>query len=82
MRVRDLTDFIREDLARKMVFVGGPRQVGKTTLAKLLAEENPRHLILTGTIRSIRSALPARNGLRIPNFLSLTKFINTISGKI
>ena len=27
---------IREDLQRKMVFVGGPRQVGKTTLARCL----------------------------------------------
>lgn len=27
---------IKQDLARKMVFVGGPRQVGKTTLAKHL----------------------------------------------
>jgi len=30
---RLLVDPIRKDLARKMVFVGGPRQVGKTTLA-------------------------------------------------
>lgn len=30
---RYLTDPIREDLASKMVFIGGPRQVGKTTLA-------------------------------------------------
>jgi uncharacterized protein len=29
---RYLTPFIEEFLARKMVFVGGPRQVGKTTL--------------------------------------------------
>jgi predicted AAA+ superfamily ATPase len=27
---------VRQDLARKMVFVGGPRQVGKTTLARSL----------------------------------------------
>jgi predicted AAA+ superfamily ATPase len=27
---------VRQDLARKMVFVGGPRQVGKTTLAQSL----------------------------------------------
>jgi len=33
---RYLEPSIREDLQRKMVFVGGPRQTGKTTLAKRL----------------------------------------------
>ena len=33
---RYLTHQIRQDLSRKMVFVGGPRQVGKTTLARKL----------------------------------------------
>ena len=31
---RYLADQIRTDLERKMVFVSGPRQVGKTTLAR------------------------------------------------
>lgn len=30
---RYLTDFIEKDMSKKMVFLGGPRQVGKTTLA-------------------------------------------------
>ncbi len=34
--MRYLTPYILEDLRKKMVFVGGPRQVGKTTLAKSL----------------------------------------------
>ena len=29
--------FISADLKRKMVFIGGPRQVGKTTMAKHIA---------------------------------------------
>jgi predicted AAA+ superfamily ATPase len=33
LKKRYLTDFIVEDLAEKMVFVGGARQVGKTTLS-------------------------------------------------
>ena len=33
---RYLKPFIQEDLKNKMVFLGGPRQVGKTTLAKEL----------------------------------------------
>lgn len=32
-RHRYLEPPIRDDLTRKMVFLGGPRQVGKTTLA-------------------------------------------------
>ncbi len=32
---------VRADLKRKMVFVGGPRQCGKTTLAKKLLGESP-----------------------------------------
>lgn len=31
---RYVFSFIKADLAKKMVFIGGPRQVGKTTLAK------------------------------------------------
>ena len=35
---RTITQNIIADLAKRMVFVGGPRQVGKTTLAaKLIA---------------------------------------------
>ena len=31
---RYLTKYILEDLSEKMVFVGGPRQIGKTTIAR------------------------------------------------
>lgn len=34
MLTRYLTSQIKQDLQKKMVFVGGPKQVGKTTLAK------------------------------------------------
>jgi uncharacterized protein len=37
---RYLERHIRQDLAKKMVFVGGPRQVGKTTMAKNIASSN------------------------------------------
>ncbi len=42
---RTLCPVILEDLQTKMVFVGGPRQVGKTTLAHLLEShfEQPRY---------------------------------------
>ncbi len=55
MKPRYIADFIKEDLLKKMVFIGGPRQVGKTTLACHLAEcggdhiylnwDNPKHKI-------------------------------------
>ena len=36
---RYLEDPIREDLTNRMVFIGGPRQVGKTTLAREIADK-------------------------------------------
>jgi predicted AAA+ superfamily ATPase len=38
--MRYIESYIREDLGRKMVFVGGPRQVGKTTMAKHILESS------------------------------------------
>jgi uncharacterized protein len=38
---RYLEPHISDDLHKKMVFIGGPRQVGKTTLAKNIAETYP-----------------------------------------
>jgi len=48
MLIRYLEPYIKEDLKSKMVFLGGPRQVGKTTLAQKLihqyADEHPAYL--------------------------------------
>ncbi len=41
---RDLETYVLEDLGQKMVFVGGPRQVGKTTLARHIAPAGHRYL--------------------------------------
>ena len=41
---RYLKKYIERDLQKKMVFVGGPRQVGKTTLAKSFLEDNQGYL--------------------------------------
>jgi predicted AAA+ superfamily ATPase len=38
--MRSITPYILEDLKKKMVFVGGPRQVGKTTLAQTVLKES------------------------------------------
>lgn len=36
---RYLTKYIRDDLGSKIVFITGPRQVGKTTLSRMLADD-------------------------------------------
>lgn len=43
LKTRYLQKSIIEDLKEKMVFIGGPRQVGKTTLAQLIGKTNYRH---------------------------------------
>jgi len=40
---RYLESFIREDLSEKMIFLGGPRQVGKTSLSFHLLKGNEKH---------------------------------------
>jgi len=40
MKSRELFPIIEQDLLEKMVFLGGPRQVGKTTLAKQLLKKS------------------------------------------
>lgn len=44
MKTRYLSHQIKRDLSRKMVFVGGPRQVGKTTLAKTFLKDAKSYL--------------------------------------
>ena len=46
MKKRYLAGTIKDDLQKKMVFLGGPRQVGKTTLARFIAEEENHHVYL------------------------------------
>ena len=44
MKQRYLAEQVKNDLTNKMVFIGGPRQVGKTTLAKMLLETDGVYL--------------------------------------
>jgi predicted AAA+ superfamily ATPase len=39
LKTRYLKPFIEKDIKNKMVFLGGPRQVGKTTLAHIIGKE-------------------------------------------
>ena len=43
---RSLQKYIHKDLSEKIVFISGPRQVGKTTLAKSLYSENAEYFNL------------------------------------
>lgn len=55
---RYLHDAIQGDLGEKMVFLGGPRQVGKTTLAQLIAgQDYPRAQYLNWDTREHRKAI-------------------------
>ena len=61
-RPRYLTAALRRDLARKMAFVAGPRQVGKTTLALALPRARDAYLnwdVSAHRERILRGELPA-----------------------
>jgi predicted AAA+ superfamily ATPase len=54
---RYLETVIREDLKNKMVLIGGPRQVGKTTLAKMVGETFPTYSYMNWDHRPHRKSL-------------------------
>ena len=58
MRTRYLHPYIAKDLKKKMVFIGGPRQVGKTTLSKIIgAQEYKKFLYLNWDNREDRKKI-------------------------
>jgi predicted AAA+ superfamily ATPase len=54
---RTLTPLIQADLARKMVFLSGPRQSGKTTLARALADTCPTAQLLNWDVAADRRVI-------------------------
>ncbi|MEW6365384.1 MAG: ATP-binding protein [Acidobacteriota bacterium] len=67
---RYLEASVREDLAEKMVFVAGPRQVGKTTMARQILSEWSAGMYLNWDNRQDRSEIraacwPAGNALLV-----------------
>jgi len=67
---RYLTNAVLADLPEKMVFLGGPRQVGKTTfslnLLKTTERDHPAYLnwdVATDRLQILRGELPARQNL-------------------
>src|SRR5271169_678705 len=60
LKDRYLTPFIVEDLKDKMVFIGGPRQVGKTTLCrKFVATHFKDHAYFNWDNRTDRKTITA-----------------------
>ena len=49
---RYLFENIKKDLSKKAILLSGPRQVGKTTFAKSLAEEGSEYLNLETAVES------------------------------
>ncbi len=67
---RYISSFIQEDLASKMVFIGGPRQVGKTSTVQNLAQHFTYFV-------EIRRGLLIKHTILIdllPSFITLTGF--------
>ena len=58
---RALAPYIRADRARKMVFLSGPRQAGKTTLARALAAELPLAQVLNWDVAGDRRVILDRS---------------------
>lgn len=59
--MRQLSPYILQDLQKKMVFIGGPRQCGKTTLAKALLKKSFEGLYLNWDRISDRKKILAGN---------------------
>ncbi len=58
---RALVSFIQADLARKMVFLSGPRQAGKSTLARDLATAWPGAQVLNWDVAADRRVILAQS---------------------
>ena len=80
IRHRYLLNPIQTDLRKKMVFVGGPRQVGKTTLALSIlngSKNHPAYLnwdVIVSRGKILSQQLPSKQKLII--FDEIHKFVN------
>ncbi len=80
---RYLQDQICEDLFRKMVFISGPRQVGKTTLARMLAPKNSRYLnwdVEEDRQRIIHQEIPQESFLIFDEVHKFSRWRNYLKG--
>ena len=76
-KVRYLKSQILKDIAKKMVFIGGPRQVGKTTLAKQILKTKTSYFNWDNVLHRqslLKNELPVASGQLI--FDEIHKFKN------
>ncbi len=80
---RYLTSQVEKDLKRKMVFIGGPRQVGKTTLAKQLLRKQTGYLnwdVAADRSRILEGRLPTSSLLVFDEVHKYRKWRNYMKG--
>jgi predicted AAA+ superfamily ATPase len=69
--MRYLTHWIKQDLKKKMVFIGGPRQCGKTTLAKSLMKDFSNSVYLNWDDEIHRREIQNRKWAKVNSLLIL-----------
>lgn len=80
---RYLYDQIQQDLNRKMVFLGGPRQVGKTTLAKQILKNKSGYLnwdVAIDRENILKGELPATDRLVFDEIHKYRSWRNYLKG--
>lgn len=89
MKYRYLSAFIEKDLREKMVFLGGPRQVGKTFLSLGLlksppkTEENPAYLSWDNAVdqmRILKNEIPDTSQLILDEIHKYKRWRNWVKG--
>lgn len=58
---RLIKPMVQRDLARKMVFLTGPRQAGKTTLAQMIADQCPDAQLFNWDVLADRRVMLAQS---------------------
>ncbi len=85
MKTRYLAAQVRADLLRKMVFVAGPRQVGKTTMARQIAGKAGLYLnwdVPAHRETILRRELPAAGGLVLDEIHKYRSWRNYLKGLV
>jgi predicted AAA+ superfamily ATPase len=85
MKTRYLAEQVRADLRRKMVFVAGPRQVGKTTMARQIIGKAGLYLnwdVPEHRETILRRELPAAGGLVLDEIHKYRSWRNYLKGLV
>jgi predicted AAA+ superfamily ATPase len=83
MQTRYLKHAIEEDLPKKMLFIGGPRQVGKTTLARSLLKSSSHYLnwdVPADRDKILRGELPSAKRIAFDEIHKYRSWRNFLKG--